>query len=227
MPAVTKLSPMRLGRAAGALGLALILSLSALAAAVAEEEEETFEQSVIRGLLGGKSRGDIDYRERSPLVIPPSRDTLPPPDSAARIQASPAWPHDPDRRKAAAKEGITGAEESERESMRGLRPDELRRGTAAGKGRVEKPAPTLSDNEMSRPLRPSEYSSRSLFDFWSSTPTASAEPFVAEPTRSRLTEPPPGYRTPASGQPYQAPKDTPGSWFKSLNIFDRGLGNDK
>jgi hypothetical protein len=85
----------------------------------------------------------------------------------------------------------------------------------------------MSDNETGRPLRPSEYgSSRSLFDFWSK-PTASAEPFTSEPTRSRLTEPPAGYRTPASGQPYQAPKDDAGSWFKSLNIFDRGLGNER
>ena len=41
----------------------------------------------------------IDYRERSPLVIPPSMD-LPPPGSAAAAAArDPAWPKDPERKK--------------------------------------------------------------------------------------------------------------------------------
>src|SRR4051794_24405342 len=72
----------RCALAAGVLGVGLLLSGPSLAA---EEEEETFEQSVLRNLLGGGSRPDVEYRERSPLVLPPSRD-LPAPDSAARVE---------------------------------------------------------------------------------------------------------------------------------------------
>jgi hypothetical protein len=63
----------------------------------------------------------------------------------------------------------------------------------------------------------------SLFGMFGSTVTGSAKPevFAGEPTRSRLTEPPGGYRTPSASQPYAPPKDS-GSWFKPLNLFDRG-----
>ena len=41
-------------------------------AVIAEEDDElTFEQKIIHSILGGGSGAGIDYRERSPLVIPP------------------------------------------------------------------------------------------------------------------------------------------------------------
>ncbi len=49
------------------------------------EDEDTFEQKIIKNILGGLGvdvgRPGIDYRERSPLVIPPTLD-LPPPQAA-------------------------------------------------------------------------------------------------------------------------------------------------
>src|ERR1700742_2209445 len=55
------------------------------AAASAQDDEDTFEQKIIKNILGGMGvdvgRPGIDYRERSPLVIPPTRD-LPPPQAA-------------------------------------------------------------------------------------------------------------------------------------------------
>ena len=39
----------------------------------------------------------IDYRERSPLVIPPTLD-LPPPEAADAAARNPAWPRDPERK---------------------------------------------------------------------------------------------------------------------------------
>jgi hypothetical protein len=46
--------------------------------------------------LGLRRDGEgIDYRERAPLVVPPSRN-LPPPQSEASVTANPAWPKDPD-----------------------------------------------------------------------------------------------------------------------------------
>ena len=46
--------------------------------------------------LGLRRDGEsIEYRERAPLVVPPSRN-LPPPQSEASVTSNPAWPKDPD-----------------------------------------------------------------------------------------------------------------------------------
>jgi hypothetical protein len=216
---LNRISKLSLLGAAGAGGIALLSLTMAPPALAQEDEEETFEQSIIRNLLGGSSKGGIDYRERSPLVIPPSRD-LPPPDSVATVEGTPSWPRDPDQRK----RGPSGARpviDSDRASARHLRPDEMRRGTVSG-SRDTRPVVTESENQQGRPLRPSEYGeTRSLFNFFA-TKKAEAETFQGEPTRARMTEPPPGYRTPSASQPYQAPKDSPSTWYKALNPFDRG-----
>ena len=197
-----------------------------LGAAVAQyDDDATFEQKLLRGFLGGNQK-NLEYRERSPLVIPPSRD-LPPPESAASLQRSPAWPTDPDQRKRAAAAGILGADESDRANARVSTPDELRRGTVRGRGRSDEPHVTLSDNESSRPLRPAELGGKNItlfnvFDYKEPAP----EKFTNEPVRTRMTEPPAGYRTPAPTQPYAPPKDT-GSWFKLPDPWSRGVGEVK
>ena len=74
------------------------------------------EQRVWGGIVRGLGLRDpntpvIDYRERSPLVVPPTRD-LPPPQAKAAPK-NPAWPNDPDisraRKAAEAKSGRTPA----------------------------------------------------------------------------------------------------------------------
>jgi hypothetical protein len=144
---------------------------------------------------------------------------LPPPESTATVGGATSWPRDPDQRKRAAT-GTGPAIDGERSAARHLRPDELRRGTAGG--RDSRPYVTQSDNDQGRPLRPAEYGeTRQLFNFFASKP-AEPETFKGEPARARMTDPPAGYRTPTPTQPYQAPKETPGSWFKAINPFDRG-----
>ena len=72
-----------------------------------DEDDKTFEEKIIEGIMSGiggtnmENRG-IDYRERSPLVVPPKLDLPPPAATAAEVKA-PNWPKDPDeqRRKAA------------------------------------------------------------------------------------------------------------------------------
>src|SRR6266566_4262693 len=90
-----------------ALGIGLIMVCGAARAQDDEEEDDkTFEEKIIEGIMGGlgatnmENKG-IDYRERSPLVVPPKLD-LPPPAAATEVKA-PNWPKDPDeaRRKAA------------------------------------------------------------------------------------------------------------------------------
>ena len=72
-----------------------------------DEDDKTFEEKIIEGIMAGiggtnmENRG-IDYRERSPLVVPPKLDLPPPAATTAEVKA-PNWPKDPDeaRRKAA------------------------------------------------------------------------------------------------------------------------------
>jgi hypothetical protein len=211
------------------LGVAGALAAPQPAYAQDDDDDAPFEQRLLRGLLGGNSGPAIDYRERSPLVIPPARD-LPPPDTAAAAERNPAWPNDPDVKRA--KQATARARGPEidayRESGRNLRPDELRTGTVRGGGRSSEPARTPSDNEMSRPLRPAEMGeNKSLFGlFGRVTASEPTQTFAGEPTRTKLTEPPTGYRTPSGAQPYTPPKDS-GSWFKLPDVFDRGLTKDR
>lgn len=203
----------------GLCGLALV-TLATLPAHAEEEDDTPFETKILRNLLGAKP--DIDYRERSPLVIPPSAE-LPPPETGAPVERAAAWPQDPDLKKhKEAPRQRASSLDAMREQGRPLTPEELRQGKAAGKSRVTGPAASQSENEMGRPLRPHELGQKSLFSYFSSTPEK-PETFTGEPTRSRLTEPPTGYRTPSPGQAYAPPKNS-GSWLsKPLSVFDRGL----
>src|SRR5205814_4895822 len=78
-------------------------------AARAEDDGDSFwnfDKKIIDGMMKGLglkngTEDQIEYRERSPLVVPPSRD-LPPPQSTATAR-DPNWPTDVDvqRRQAA------------------------------------------------------------------------------------------------------------------------------
>src|SRR5712691_6949421 len=88
---------------AGMLGL-VVLAVCAQGSARAEDDEQTdsiwnLDRRLYRGLMNGLGLRDgnessIEYRERSPLVVPPSRN-LPPPQANASVR-NPAWPKDPD-----------------------------------------------------------------------------------------------------------------------------------
>ena len=77
-----------------------------------------------------ENRG-IDYRERSPLVVPPKLD-LPPPAAAADVKA-PNWPKDPDdaRRKAAIAARKKDNKDPREAAPRVLTPSELATGKTA------------------------------------------------------------------------------------------------
>src|SRR6202158_286108 len=93
--------------AAIALGIGLVMTAGAVRAQDDDEDDKTFEEKIIEGIMAGiggtnmENKG-IEYRERSPLVVPPKID-LPPPASASADVKAPNWPKDPDeaRRKAA------------------------------------------------------------------------------------------------------------------------------
>src|ERR1700736_546841 len=89
-----------------ALGVGLVMATGA-ARAEDDEDDKTFKEKIIEGIMAGiggtnmENRG-IDYRERSPLVVPPKID-LPPPEAVKSEIKAANWPKDPDeqRRKAA------------------------------------------------------------------------------------------------------------------------------
>jgi hypothetical protein len=152
----------------------------------------------------------IDYHERAPLVVPPSRD-LPPPRSDEEVAAkTPAWPKDPDvssrKQAAAAEKARLKGNVSVEEQMRALRPDELDKPGRAAKGSDAKGAGKTAE-ESSRPLMPSELGTKTkkLFGSIMSSFTPAqpeAEPFTGEPTRDNMTAPPTGYQTPSPNYPY-------------------------
>jgi hypothetical protein len=210
-------TPKRLRRLAAAAAITLALALALGAGARAEDDDEEnvpLDTKLWRQFmkdLGLQRDGQamIDYRERAPLVVPPSRN-LPPPRSEDEVTAkTTAWPKDPDvkRRKdqAAAEKARLKGTNSVEEQMRALRPDELDKPGAA-KGSAAKGAGKTAE-ESSRPMMPSELGTNTkkilgsiMSSFGAAQPEA--EPFTGEPTRDSMTAPPAGYQTPSPNYPY-------------------------
>src|SRR3984893_11193381 len=113
-----------------ALGVGLVMTAGAARAQDDDEDDKTFEEKVIEGIMAGiggtnmENRG-IEYRERSPLVVPPKIDLPPPAATSAEIKA-PNWPKDPDEaRRKAAIAARKKAKPNEFEASRPLTPAEL------------------------------------------------------------------------------------------------------
>src|SRR5262245_25275643 len=145
-----RISTMRLTNIFGAsavFGLAVgIAALLVPASARAADDEDSIDKKVMRGIMEGlglKRDGEemINYRERSPLVIPPSRE-LPPPERSDAVTANnPAWPKDPDveRRKAqAAMEKSRNVSVEREREQNPLRPDQLTPGGRPKKKQARK-----------------------------------------------------------------------------------------
>src|ERR1043165_3829210 len=114
-------------------GVVLALPVAASAQQAQDDDEDTFEQKIIKNILGGMGvnvgQPGIDYRERSPLVIPPTRDLPPPQAAGAGLNSTPAWPPAPDRKIAVRSRPNTRATQTDPGTDSVLTPDELRRGT--------------------------------------------------------------------------------------------------
>ena len=201
-------------KASRCLLLAMMVTVSVAGSAFADEDEDedTFEQKIIKKFLGGLGvdvgKGQIEYRERSPLVIPPNRD-LPPPESAESV-SNPNWPKDPDRqakKKASSKTATSDSIVQHNRERATISQEELEKGRMAGAGRVTEPNKDPLDNASDnggRPLPPSKLgpASKKLFDWNLFGNKAEQAPFTGEPDRSSLTQPPPGYQTPSPNYPY-------------------------
>src|SRR6201999_2165066 len=205
------------------LGIGLVMATGAARAQDDEDEDKSFEVKIIEGIMPGiggtnmDNRG-IDYRERSPLVVPPKLD-LPPPQAAATEVKAPNWPKDPDeaRRKAAIakrnkdKKDTRDATTVANDAARPLSPSELNVGKTA--------APAVAPNQVLQPgegdpgrnaiLNPSQLGYNGGFSGLFGGSKAEVAPFKGEPTRDSLTQPPVGYQTPSPNFAYgTGPKES-------------------
>jgi len=197
-----------------ALGIGLVMAAGAARAQDDDEDDKTFEEKVIEGIMAGiggtnmDNRG-IDYRERSPLVVPPKLD-LPPPVAASSEVKDPNWPKDPDeaRRKAA----IARRKKENKdpvEAARVLTPSELNAGRTAAPVRTNNDPVQPGDSINNPVLSPSQLGfDGKLSNIFGGNKTEVA-PFKGEPTRESLTQPPAGYQTPSPNFAYgTGPKES-------------------
>jgi len=200
------------------LGVGLLLASNVARAQENDDDDQTFEEKVIEGIMkgiGGTNMDNtgIDYRERSPLVVPPKLD-LPPPASATAEAKVPNWPKDPDvSRRKAAKEARKKENKDPREASRILSPSELNQ---PGMKSARSQAPGSSDSAApggdpgtTAVLSPSQLGYNGGFMGLFKGNQSETAQFKEEPKREALTQPPPGYQTPSPNFAYgTGPKES-------------------
>jgi hypothetical protein len=179
-----------------ALGVAVLLVCANGAWAADTQEEEGIDpfQTVLKA-FGFKAKESIDYRERSPLVVPPNRN-LPPPENTALEKSNPAWPTDPKKpsetvaKRPVAPGNAQWAKDFDSSSMKTAEPSDV--------GKIFR-------NGFS-----------GAFNSFGTGQTEEVGTFRAEPPRTSLTAPPPGYQTPSRAAPYGVTK--PNEFDKSHQL---------
>jgi hypothetical protein len=205
-------------------GLAIAVVIGSIGAgARAEDDDEGYvlpDTKLLRGFLKGlglRKDGDaIDYRERSPLVLPPARD-LPSPETENQAKNTAAWPNDPDvkrvkQRKEEEKKWVRDPEDGARPAL----PSEL--GPKGSGSRKDGGVPGKSAEEASAPSTLKELGAKNIFSGNWFAKTEEYKTFDGEPRRGSLTDPPPGYRTPSPNQPYGVGKE---KWKPPVNDVAR------
>jgi hypothetical protein len=197
-----------------ALGVGLVMTAGAARAGDDDEDDKTFEEKVIEGIMAGiggtnmENRG-IEYRERSPLVVPPKID-LPLPETASKEVKDANWPKDPDEaRRKAAIAARKKAKPDPIEASRILTPSELNAARTAAPARTNND-PVQPGNSFNNPiLSPSQLGYNGGFSGLFGGNKTETAPFKGEPTRDSLTQPPPGYQTPSPNYAYgTGPKES-------------------
>jgi hypothetical protein len=193
-------------RTARAAALAALCLCACTAMAVAGDDDPNATQSSsgsiydkMMAMIGLSGQGGIQYSERSPLVVPPTRN-LPPPGANAQ-PAVPNWPKDPDVarvKQAKAKEKVGPHPDWVTENNRPLTPQELSAPGSNPAATPTTPGPACGPADCLGKVEPSK---KSIFSFdWLKKEQYAT--FTGEPPRTSLTEPPPGYLTPSADQPY-------------------------
>lgn len=205
----------KLSRAVLCMFLGVAVAAGSTVAAHADDDDDAmWDVKMVRkflrgfGLRNGQEAG-IEYKERPPLVVPPSRDLPPPVPSDAMAVRSAAWPADPDERRRAEEKKAKSAKRNRKAynpELAGedvLMPDQLNQ-------RSNKPSERTSDPNKPAELAPNELGFTGsmwkgmlgLGHTFTGEKDVETAKFVKEPTRNALTDPPAGYLTPAPSQPY-------------------------
>ncbi|MBR0708753.1 MULTISPECIES: hypothetical protein [Bradyrhizobium] len=213
-----------------AVGIGLVMSAGAARAGDDGDDDDdmTFEEKLIDNLMSGigaksMEKKGIEYRERSPLVVPPKLD-LPPP-AGTEAKNAPNWPKDPDekRRKEAIAQRKKAVKATESwQAARPLTPAEMKAGQVA--------APERTSNDPIQPgtngnpsLSPAQLGfSGGLWNMMKGGNGSEEKKFESEPPRQSLVEPPPGYQTPSPNYAYGAGPDK-----SRRTYFDIMSGKDK
>ena len=202
------------------LALPLVVSIFAASANPAAAQEPSGMQKFMDAIgLIELPKDPINYRERAPLVVPPSPGLIPPRSAEDISKYNPDWPVDHDNRPGKTVD-VDASKRTENPFYSGdrLSPAEMARGrisrAAAEKQRV--PEAPRAENDSNR-LSPSQLG----FKGWGSKKEEQVV-FTGEPERRYLTEPPPGLRTPSFDAPYGIVTERPEP--KKRDPFDRGPG---
>jgi hypothetical protein len=209
----------RIRRRALATSLAAALVLAGgIGHALAQDDDDDqlpdakFFKSMMQG-LGLKKDGDlksgINYQERPPLVVPPTRD-LPAPQTTDAARGNAAWPTDQDeqrRREAATKHKKDAKPFDWADLGAPMSPNELKKGSTTARDQALSRTPQEFE-QANRQYKPDELGYTgglfgSVKDFFGVGGGGGVSvPFEVEPPRASLTDPPTGYRSPSPAQPY-------------------------
>jgi len=169
----------------GALGLIALAAIAPGVARAQDSGDSGLFGSVLKSLgIGGENH--IEYRERPPLVVPPTRD-LPPPQTSATVR-DPNWPVDPK----------TAERQKKGNQVRDL--DRL-----PVPQRPAVPAVTVSSSTNPSPdgtPAPPPPPEPGFFGKLFSSSDVPANAVIPVPTRKNLTEPPLDYESPSTAQAY-------------------------
>jgi hypothetical protein len=173
----------------GALGLIALTGI-APGVALAQDSDKGLFSTMLKS-LGLAGEDQIEYRERPPLVVPPTR-ALPPPQSSAGVR-DPNWP-------------VQSAEPRKRgDPIRDL--DRIaipqRPGESSGAG-AGAPVPLAGGADTTAAIPPSQPATPGgLFgNLFNSGDRQTGGTVTSARPRKSLTQPPPDYQSPSPGQPY-------------------------
>ncbi|RTL48373.1 MAG: hypothetical protein EKK40_17875 [Bradyrhizobiaceae bacterium] len=203
-----------------ATAVGIILALAGIARAGDDDDEQpqsSFEQGIVKNLiegLAGQNMDDskIEYRERSPLVVPKSNNLPPPAPKKTKFGGN--WPKDPDEQ--ARREAIAAAKEGPvdpREAARPVMPSELAIRKPKSK---DDTSPQSAVPYVNQILNPSQLGyNGGLFSGMFGSKEEKTK-FKEEPKREALTQPPVGYQTPSPNYSY----GTGGSSAKTPEVYN-------
>jgi hypothetical protein len=196
---------------AAMIGAAVMVGCTGHAAWAEDDEEEPLvDTKIVRHILQGlglqrpDQQKGIEYRERSPLVLPGNAKELPRPVPATPAAKTAGWPDDPDIKR---QKQRRDAEKNRKAYVEGvddrpMLPNEYSRKP----GTDDKNRPTILDSksfeDSQKPSTRQELGAKNIFSKLWGDKSQEYETFTGEPPRSTLIEPPRGYRTPSPNQPY-------------------------